>query len=108
MRRAFDGFMLIDVFDNLLNLLDVISEPFVRPRGSLLLVIFRRPPPTSFLYLMTAISASTPVVPQSIIKAFVPVGASTEICEFFTPYFSASSQASSHASRAAVRRSSGT
>src|SRR5258708_3697899 len=35
------------------------------------------PPPTSFLYLTSAISGSTPVVSQSIMNPIVPVGAST-------------------------------
>ena len=38
----------------------------------------------------------------------VPVGASTEACELRTPYCSASSTASSHASWAAESRSGGT
>ena len=39
------------------------------------------PPPTSFLYFTSAMSGSTPVVSQSIMKAIVPVGASTVACE---------------------------
>ena len=45
------------------------------------------PPPTSHLYFTNAISGSTPVVSQSIKNAIVPVGASTEICEFRIPCF---------------------
>ena len=53
-------------------------------------------------------SGSTPVVSQSIMKAMVPVGASTVSCEFRTPAARVASRAPSHASRAAARRSSGT
>ena len=35
------------------------------------------PPPTSRLYLTSAMSGSMPVVSQSIMKPMVPVGAST-------------------------------
>ena len=48
--------------------------------GTVWLTIFSMPPPTSFLYLTSAMSGSMPVVSQSIMKAMVPVGASTEIC----------------------------
>ena len=41
------------------------------------LTIFITPPPTSFLYLTSAMSGSMPVVSQSIMKPMVPVGAST-------------------------------
>ena len=46
-------------------------------RGTVWLTIFSMPPPTSFLYLMSAMSGSMPVVSQSIMKPMVPVGAST-------------------------------
>ena len=39
--------------------------------------IFINPPPTSFLYLTSAMSGSTPVVSQSIMNPMVPVGART-------------------------------
>jgi hypothetical protein len=45
--------------------------------GTVPLTIFISPPPTSFLYLTSAMSGSTPVVSQSIMKPMVPVGAST-------------------------------
>ena len=41
------------------------------------LTILIMPPPTSFLYLTSAMSGSMPVVSQSIMKPIVPVGAST-------------------------------
>ena len=41
------------------------------------LTIFIMPPPASCLYLTSAMSGSMPVVSQSIMKAIVPVGAST-------------------------------
>ena len=44
------------------------------------LVIGRPPPPAKFLYLISAMSGSTPVVSQSIMNAMVPVGASTVAC----------------------------
>ena len=40
-------------------------------------MIFIMPPSTSFLYFTRAMSGSTPVVSQSIMKPIVPVGAST-------------------------------
>ena len=40
----------------------------------MVLTIFSTPPPTSFLYLTSAMSGSTPVVSQSIMNAIVPVG----------------------------------
>ncbi len=43
----------------------------------MLLTILIMPPPTSRLYLMSAMSGSMPVVSQSIMKPMVPVGAST-------------------------------
>src|SRR6266699_1171590 len=43
------------------------------------------PPPTSHLYLTSAISGSMPVVSQSIMNAIVPVGAITEIWAFLKP-----------------------
>ena len=45
--------------------------------GTVLFTILSNPPPTSFLYFTSAMSGSTPVVSQSIMKAIVPVGAST-------------------------------
>ena len=45
--------------------------------GTVLLTILMTPPPTSFLYLMSARSGSMPVVSQSIMKPMVPVGAIT-------------------------------
>jgi hypothetical protein len=45
--------------------------------GTVWLTIFINPPPTSFLYFTSAMSGSTPVVSQSIMKPMVPVGAST-------------------------------
>ena len=77
-------------------------------RGTVLLTMVSMPPPTSLLYFTRAMSGSTPVVSQSIMKAMVPVGASTEICEFRTPCSSPASHTVSHTSRTAVRRSSGT
>ena len=50
--------------------------------GTVWLTIFISPPPTSFLYLTSAMSGSTPVVSQSIMKPMVPVGASTVACAF--------------------------
>ena len=48
--------------------------------GTVWLTIFSMPPPTSFLYLTSAMSGSMPVVSQSIMKPMVPVGASTVTC----------------------------
>ncbi len=48
--------------------------------GTVWLTIFIMPPPTSFLYFTRAMSGSTPVVSQSIMKPMVPVGASTVAC----------------------------
>jgi hypothetical protein len=44
------------------------------------LTIFSMPPPASSLYFTSAMSGSTPVVSQSIMKPIVPVGASTVTC----------------------------
>ena len=60
-------------------------SPYPRLRraiGTVWLMIFIRPPPTSFLYLTSAMSGSTPVVSQSIMNPMVPVGASTVACAF--------------------------
>ena len=46
----------------------------------MLFTILSMPPPTSFLYLTSAMSGSTPVVSQSSMKLIVPVGAMTLIC----------------------------
>ena len=51
-------------------------------------------------------SGSTPVVSQSIMKAIVPVGASTVTWAFLKPDLRPDSSASSQLSRAAVSRSS--
>ena len=48
----------------------------------MLFTILSMPPPTSFLYFTSAMSGSMPVVSQSIMKAIVPVGASTVTCAF--------------------------
>ena len=66
------------------------------------------PPPTSFFILTRPRSGSMPVVSQSIIRPIVPVGASTDACEFRTPYSSPSRTAASHASWPAASRSAGT
>src|SRR5690242_21104436 len=66
------------------------------------------PPPTSFFDLTSEKSGSTPVVSQSIMKLIVPVGASTVACALRKPLTSPRSSASSHACRAAERRSAGT
>jgi hypothetical protein len=65
----------------------VIPEPTVSvyPRrrsaaGTVPLTSFSIPPPTRRLYFTSAMSGSTPVVSQSIMKLIVPVGASTEAC----------------------------
>ena len=58
-----------------------------------MLTNFSMPPPTSFLYLTSAMSGSTPVVSQSIMKAMVPVGASTVTCELRTPLSRACAEA---------------
>ena len=66
------------------------------------------PPPTSFLYLTSAMSGSTPVVSQSIMNAIVPVGASTEIWLLRMPFRSPSSTTPSQDFLAAFNSSSGT
>ena len=53
--------------------------------GTVWLTMDMVPPPTSFLVLTSPRSGSTPVVSQSISRAMVPVGASTEDCELRTP-----------------------
>ncbi len=61
-----------------MSLTSLLSYPSLRrAAGTVPLTIFRRPPPTSFLYLTRARSGSIPVVSQSIISPIVPVGAST-------------------------------
>ena len=47
---------------------------FFSTPGTDWLTIFITPPPTSFLYLTSAMSGSMPVVSQSIMKPMVPVG----------------------------------
>jgi hypothetical protein len=82
--RALDRLLLVDVLDDLLHFLGIVPEAAERP-CTVVLTILRSPPPTSFLYLTSAMSGSTPVVSQSIMKAMVPVGASTVTCELRTP-----------------------
>ena len=78
-RRAFDRVVLVDVLDDLVDLLLRRSRGACSAVGTVWLTIFSIPPPTSFLYFTSAMSGSMPVVSQSIMKAIVPVGASTEI-----------------------------
>ena len=66
------------------------------------------PPPTSFLYLTSAMSGSMPVVSQSIMKAMVPVGASTVAWRCGSRARSPTLDASSQARAAACSSSSGT
>src|SRR6266705_6923616 len=63
------------------------------------------PPPTSFLYLISARSGSMPVVSQSIMKPMVPVGASTVTWELRYPNFSPLARASSQVDLEASIRS---
>ena len=70
--------------------------------GTVWLTIFSMPPPTSFLYLMSAMSGSMPVVSQSIMKAMVPVGAMTVAWALRMPCLAPISYASSQHSRAAL------
>ena len=79
-RRAFDRLVLVDVLDDVLDLLARCSRAWSSAIGTVWLTIFINPPPTSFLYLTSAMSGSTPVVSQSIMKPMVPVGASTVAC----------------------------
>ena len=74
----------------------------------MLLTILKTPPPTSFLYLTSAMSGSIPVVSQSIMNAIVPVGARTVVWPFLNPYSVPSVTASAHAPRADDSRSPGT
>src|SRR5436309_6552325 len=76
--------------------------------GTVLFTILMTPPPTSHLYLTSAMSGSIPVVSQSIMKAIVPVGAMTDICAFLKPNRSPSDNASSQDLTAASTRSLGT
>ena len=76
--------------------------------GTVPLTIFISPPPTSFLYFTSAMSGSTPVVSQSIMKPMVPVGASTVAWALRYSKLSPSSTASSHACFAPAYRSRGT
>ena len=76
--------------------------------GTVWLTIFIIPPPTSFLYFTSAMSGSTPVVSQSIMKPMVPVGASTVACAFRKPCCSPISMTSSQTAFAASSRSLGT
>jgi hypothetical protein len=70
-RRALDRLVLVDVLDDLLDLLRRVAQ-LLSAIGTVWLTIFIRPPPTSFLYLTSAMSGSTPVVSQSIMKPIVP------------------------------------
>src|ERR1051325_2934443 len=54
-----------------------VYPSFFSAIGTVVLTIFIIPPPTSFLYFTSAMSGSTPVVSQSIMKPIVPVGAGT-------------------------------
>src|SRR5437763_17119849 len=56
-----------------------------RAVGTVLLTILITPPPTSFLYLISARSGSIPVVSQSIMNPMVPVGAITFTCALRYP-----------------------
>jgi hypothetical protein len=78
-RRALDRLVLVDVVDDRLDLRRRVAE-LASAIGTVWLTIFISPPPTSFLYLTSAMSGSTPVVSQSIMKPMVPVGASTVAC----------------------------
>src|SRR5947209_14391590 len=73
-----------------------VYPSFFSAIGTVWLTIFINPPPTSFLYLTSAMSGSTPVVSQSIMKPMVPVGASTVACALrypnSSPRLTASSQ----------------
>ena len=90
-RRPFDGLVLVDVLDDLLDLLRACSRASSSAIGTVWLTIFISPPPTSFLYFTSAMSGSTPVVSQSIMKPMVPVGASTVACALRKPCCSPSS-----------------
>ena len=79
-RRALDGVVLVDEGDDVADRVSPSSRAARSAVGTVLLTIFNMPPPTSFLYLTSAISGSTPVVSQSIMKLIVPVGASTVAC----------------------------
>jgi len=82
--RPLDRVLLVDVLDDRLDVLRLVARR-LRACGTVVLTIFNKPPPTSFLYFTSAMSGSTPVVSQSIMKAIVPVGASTVTCELRTP-----------------------
>ena len=93
----------------------VIAEPAVSvyPRrrsaaGTVPLTSFSIPPPTRRLYFTSAMSGSTPVVSQSIMKLIVPVGARTLACAFRYPAVLPRETASSHAWRAAESSVGGT
>ena len=79
-RRAFDRLVLVDVVDDRVDLRLRCSRACRSAIGTVWLTIFISPPPTSFLYFTSAMSGSTPVVSQSIMKPIVPVGASTVAC----------------------------
>src|ERR1700730_12888908 len=66
-----------------------------RAPGTVVFTILIMPPPTSFLYLISARSGSMPVVSQSIMKPIVPVGARTVTWLLRYPYFSPWARASS-------------
>ena len=76
-RRALDRLLLVDVLDDVLDLSGAVARACLSVPGTDWLTIFITPPPTSFLYLTSAMSGSMPVVSQSIMKPMVPVGAST-------------------------------
>ena len=75
--RALDRLLLVDVLEDVLDLARRVAELACSTPGTDWLTIFIIPPPTSFLYLTSAMSGSMPVVSQSIMKPMVPVGAST-------------------------------
>src|SRR5712664_931670 len=89
-----------------ISLASVLEWPsFVSASGTVLLTILITPPPTSHLYLTSAISGSMPVVSQSIMNAIVPVGAITDIWAFLNPNLSPRERASSQDLRAAFKSS---
>jgi len=73
---AFDRSVLVQVLDDFLHFLRVVAEPLERARHRAV-DDFQHPAADHFLYLMSAMSGSMPVVSQSIMKAIVPVGAIT-------------------------------
>jgi hypothetical protein len=79
-RRALDRAVLVDVTRRSRRPARRRVAELLSAIGTVWLTIFIMPPPTSFLYLTSAMSGSTPVVSQSIMKPIVPVGASTVAC----------------------------